>query len=164
MFSKEKLEKIRKGVMINKRFIKFWAETIRQNHSNSWVHIKSYNNSISDIRNVFERLSLRINRIIRTDYGPFRIGKLKNPGDVMETHIPKILNTYLYFRYKEKMQNSLRKLDDTKIEFIKEQILRQQKNKNFTKKNKISQDSGMRSKKLKSNNELGDNISNKKLN
>ena len=129
MFTQEKLERIRRGVMVNNKLVKFWAETIRQRHTNSWIHLKSSNNSISDIRNIFERLSLRINRIIRTDYGPFRLAKLKSPGDVLETNIPKILNTYLYFKYQEKMQNSLRKLDDTKLEVIKEKMIKDQRRK-----------------------------------
>jgi len=140
MFCQEKVEKIRRGVMINKRLVKFWVETIRQRHTNSWIHLKSYNNSISDIRNVFERLSLRINRIIRTDYGPFRIGKLKNPGDVVETFIPKVLNTYMYFRYKEKLQKSLRKLDDTKLEIIKDNMLKDQRRKLMIKSNLLKKD------------------------
>ena len=129
MFSKDKVEKIRKGVKVNGKVINFWVETIRQKHSNSWIHLKSYDNSISNIRNVFERLSLRINRIIRTDYGPFRIGKLKNPGDIIETHIPSSVNTYMYYRYKEKLQNSVRKLDETKLEVIKNNMIVEQKNK-----------------------------------
>lgn len=140
MFSQEKVERIRRGVMINKRLVKFWVETIRQRHTNSWIHLKSYNNSISDIRNVFERLSLRINRIIRTEYGPFRIGKLKNPGDVVETYIPKVLNTYMHYRYREKLQKSLRKLDDTKLEVIKEQMLKEQRRKLLVKTNKLKND------------------------
>ena len=127
--SQEKVEKIRKGVKVNGRVIKFWVDTIRQKHTNSWIHLKSNDNSISDIRNVFERLSLRINRIIRTEYGPFRIGKVKNPGDVVETHIPSSVNSYMYYRYKEKLQNSVRKLDDTKLEVIKNNMIIDQKHK-----------------------------------
>ncbi len=123
--------------MVNKRLIKFWVETIRHGHTNSWVHLKSYNNSISDIRNIFERLSLRVNRIIRTDYGPFRIGKLRNPGDYTETSMPSVLNSYMYFRYKEKLQKSLRKLDDTKLEVIKEKMLKDQRKKVLLKSKKI---------------------------
>lgn len=137
MFSQEKVEKMRRGVMVNQRLVKFWVETIRQRQANSWIHLKSYSNSVSDIRNVFERLSLRINRIIRTEYGPFRIGKLKNPGDVVETYIPNSLNTYMHYRYKEKLQKSLRKLDDTKLEVIKEQMLKDQRRKLLLKSNKL---------------------------
>jgi 16S rRNA U516 pseudouridylate synthase RsuA-like enzyme len=127
MFNQEKIDKIRKGVKVNGKVLKFWVETISQKNSNSWIHLKSYDNSISDIRNIFERLSLRINRIIRTDYGPFRIGKLKNPGDIIETHIPSSVNTYMYYRYKEKLQSSVRKLDDSKLEIIKNNMIIEQK-------------------------------------
>ena len=83
--------------------------------------------SISDIRNIFSRLSLRVNRLIRTDYGPFTIGKVSQPGKLVETFIPKNINNYLIYRYKQKFQNSLRKIDDAKLESIKYKLLQDQR-------------------------------------
>ncbi len=134
MFTEDKLNKIRSGVKINMKPVKLWAEVIKKQTTNTWLHVKTYNNSIIDIRNVFRRLSLRINRIIRTDYGPFKLGIVKNPGDVTETIIPKVLHKYMYYRMKEKTQNMMRKLDDTKLEKIKLDLLKDQKLK------KLSQD------------------------
>ena len=109
------------------RTIKLWVELIRKQNSNTWVHIKAFNNSIIDIRNVFRKLSLRVNRIIRTNYGPYSIGGLKNPGDIIETNVHRVVNKYLYFRYREKTQILKRKLDDTKLEQIKLNLLKEQK-------------------------------------
>jgi hypothetical protein len=127
MFTEEKLNKIRNGVIINMKPIKLWAEVISKQNTNTWLHVKSYNNSIVDIRNVFRRLSLRINRILRTNYGPFSLGVLRNPGEVTETNIPKIMHKYMYYRMKEKTQNAMRKLDDTKLEKIQMDLLQEQR-------------------------------------
>lgn len=127
MLTDDKIQKIRQGIKINMRVIKFWAELIRKGTTNSWIHIKAYDNSIVDIRNVFRKLSLRVNRILRTNYGPFTMESLKNPGEIVETPIPKNINNYMYHRYKEKLQNKVTKLDETKIEIIKKRILDEQK-------------------------------------
>ena len=127
MFTDEKLNKIRNGVNINMKPVKLWADVISKQNTNTWLHVKSYNNSLIDIRNVFRRLSLRINRILRTNYGPFTLGVLKNPGEITETNIPKVLHKYMYYRMKEKTQNMVRKLDDTKLEKIKIDLLKDQK-------------------------------------
>ncbi len=127
MFTEEKLNKIKQGVNIKNRTIKFWAAIINKQSSNTWVHIKSNNNSVIDIRNVFSRLSLRVNRIIRTDYGPFTLGVLRNPGEVTETNIPRELNSLMYQRMKEKTQLMIRKLDDTKLEKAKNDLISEQR-------------------------------------
>lgn len=127
MFTEEKLEKIRRGIRINMRTIKLWPEMIRKQSANTWVHIKAFNNSIVDIRNVFRKLSLRVNRIIRTNYGPYSLGVLKQPGQLVETNIHRAVHKYLYHRYKEKTQVMKRKLDETKIESVKLQLLKEQK-------------------------------------
>lgn len=127
MFTDEKINKIRAGIRINMKIVKFWAELIHKQNSNTWVHIKSYNNSITDIRNVFRRLSLRVNRLIRTNYGPYSLGGIKHPGELTEAVVTKNINNYMHYRYKQKAQNTMRKLDDTKLEEIKNKIILQQK-------------------------------------
>lgn len=127
MFTEEKLNKIREGVTINMKKIKLWAEIINRQSANTWVHIKSNNNSIIDIRNVFRKFSLRVNRIIRVSYGPYRLGILKNPGDITEAPVEKSISSYMFYRYKDKMQSAVRKLDETKLELIKERFVTQQR-------------------------------------
>ncbi len=129
MMTEEKLNKIRQGLRIHMRPVKLWVELISKSSSNSWVHVKAYNNSIIDIRNAFRKLSLRVNRIIRVRFGPFTMGVLKNPGEITESSIPKELHRHMYFRYRQKLQIKLRKLDDTKLEQIKIDLLKEQKEK-----------------------------------
>jgi len=57
------------------------------------------------------------------------MGVLRNPGEITETTIPKEINRHLYFRYREKLQTKIRKLDDTKLEAIKLKLLKEQKSK-----------------------------------
>jgi hypothetical protein len=127
MFDDSKLDKIRVGVNINMKKIRLWAEVIRKQTTNTWLHIKAYNNAIVDIRNVFRKLSLRVNRIIRIRYGPFTLGNCRNPNDLAETNIPKNVNNYLYYHLKEKIKLKLRKLDDTKLESMKEELIHLQR-------------------------------------
>ncbi len=123
MFDEKKLDKIRMGVTINMKKIRFWAEVIRKQSTNTWLHIKSRDNAIVDIRNLFRKLSLRVNRIIRIRYGPFTLENCKNPNDLSETTVPKYVNNYLYYYYKDKVKEKLRKLDDTKIQAMKEDMI-----------------------------------------
>jgi 16S rRNA U516 pseudouridylate synthase RsuA-like enzyme len=132
MFTEDKLLRIRNGVKINGKIVKFWAEIVNKQNTNTWVHLKTYDNSLVSIRDVFTRLSLRINRIIRTDYGPFSIGKVKLPGALAQTEIPKAVNYYLMNRLKEKAQEKLRKLDDTKLEEVKQKMISEQRKKSLS--------------------------------
>lgn len=127
MFDEKKLEKIRSGATINMKKIKFWVEVIRKQSTNTWLHIKTRDNSIIDIRNLFRKYSLRVNRIIRTRYGPFTLDNCRMPNDLSEAPIPSTVNNYLYYHYKEKVKTKLRKLDDTKIEAMKEDLIHLQR-------------------------------------
>jgi 16S rRNA U516 pseudouridylate synthase RsuA-like enzyme len=129
MFTEDKLLKIRNGIRINGKIVKFWAEIVNRQNTNTWVHLKTYDNSLVNIRDVFTRLSLRVNRIIRMDYGPFSIGRVKQPGAITEIEIPRDINYLLMQRLKEKAQNSLRKLDDTKLEDVKQRLISEQRRK-----------------------------------
>ncbi len=153
MFTDDKIQQIRNGVTVNMKRIKLWAELIRKQNTNTWVHIKSNNNSISDIRRVFRKLSLRINRIVRTNYGPYNMGDLKYPGDITEAQIHRVVNKYLYYRYKEKMQISTRKLDDTKLEKIKIDLLKEQR-KGISGNSGIENDNGSKNRITHENDEL----------
>lgn len=127
MFDDKKLEKIRGGATINMKKIRFWAEVIRKQSTNTWLHIKTRDNSIIDIRNLFRKFSLRVNRIIRTRYGPFTLENSRMPNDLSEAAVPTNVNNYLYYHYKEKVKAKLRKLDDTKIEAMKEDLIHLQR-------------------------------------
>ena len=60
MFSEDKLRLIRQGVNINMKRIHLWVDLIRKQTTNTWLHVKTTNNNIHEIRNVFRKLSLRV--------------------------------------------------------------------------------------------------------
>lgn len=44
--------------------------------------MKLYQGKNNEIRRVMRNLSLRVNRLIRTSYGPYTLGTVPNPGDL----------------------------------------------------------------------------------
>lgn len=51
--------------------------------TNSWIHMVLQEGKNREIRKVMETLGLQVTRLIRTDYGPFALGKLER-GEVKE--------------------------------------------------------------------------------
>lgn len=115
MFTDSKLQQIRNGIRIKMRLIKFWAELINKQNTNTWLHLKSYDNSIIDIRHVFRKLDLRVNRLIRTGYGPFTLGNCKNPGTFEEIPVPRSLGSGINEMNKQKLNKSIEKIENTKL-------------------------------------------------
>jgi len=48
------------------------------------MHIKLYSGKNNEIRRIMEKQSLRVNWLIWTDYGPYTLGLVPNPGDLAE--------------------------------------------------------------------------------
>ena len=94
--------------------LSYHVELIRKQNTNTWIHLKSYDNSIINIRHVFRKLSLRVNRLIRTRYGPFTLGNSTEPGEINEVEIPRTIGNYLYELHKDKLNKKLEKLDSTR--------------------------------------------------
>jgi 23S rRNA pseudouridine2605 synthase len=61
--------------------------------ANSWINVSLSEGKNREIRKVMEFLGLKVNRLIRTDYGPFSLGSLDR-GDVLEIRHT-ILKKYL---------------------------------------------------------------------
>ncbi len=55
----------------------------QRNGKNFWLRISIYEGKNREIRRICEHLGLRVNRLIRTDYGPFELGSLPT-GEVIE--------------------------------------------------------------------------------
>ncbi len=56
---------------------------LKKNNSNSWFEIVLAEGKNREIRKIFEYFNMKVNRLIRTHYGKYRIGKLK-PGEFIE--------------------------------------------------------------------------------
>lgn len=75
--SEERLEKLKDGITVEGvRYKSIEAKLDKQQGSNSWLTIVLSEGKNREIRRVMEALDLKVNRLIRTDYGPFKLGDL----------------------------------------------------------------------------------------
>ncbi|MBI1187400.1 MAG: pseudouridine synthase [Alphaproteobacteria bacterium] len=83
------LDALREGVEIaGVRYGPIDAQLDRKQGGNAWINISISEGKNREVRRVLESLGLKVNRLIRTAYGPFALGTLKI-GDVEE--VPKKL-------------------------------------------------------------------------
>jgi 23S rRNA pseudouridine2605 synthase len=76
------LDKISKGAKINNiRYAPFGYKLLKKGNANSWLEFQMHEGKNNEIRNLCAAINLKVNRLIRIEYGPF---KLKNllPGKV----------------------------------------------------------------------------------
>ncbi len=59
------------------------AQIDRQTGTNSWLNVELTEGKNREIRKALDHVGLKVNRLIRTDYGPFELGELR-PGAVQE--------------------------------------------------------------------------------
>ena len=75
--SQQKLDSLKKGIKWNGVLYKgIEAKLDKQQGDNFWIEITLAEGKNREIRNVMEALGLQVNRLIRTSYGPFHLGKL----------------------------------------------------------------------------------------
>lgn len=120
LFTKEKLDQIRKGMKIHMKTMKYWVDLISKQNTNTWIHLKSNDNSIINIRHVFRKLSLRVNRLIRISYGPFTLDKSRKSGSVFEVEIPRTVGNYVSEFRRYKLNEIKEKVDKTRVK-VKEE-------------------------------------------
>lgn len=82
--SQNQLDKLRKGIVHNKiRYKGIEAEMEKQQGDNAWIEIALKEGKNREVRNVMEAIGLKVNRLIRMSYGPFKLGKIEK-GAVLE--------------------------------------------------------------------------------
>ncbi len=75
------LEPLRKGVTVEgERFQAFEVVIDRQQGANAWLTVSLREGKNREIRRALEEIGLKVNRLIRISYGPFRLGELKAGG------------------------------------------------------------------------------------
>lgn len=75
--SQEKLDTLKKGLTIKGiRYAPADAELEKQQGSNVWLTITLSEGKNREVRNLMDALGLQVNRLIRTSYGPFKLGSL----------------------------------------------------------------------------------------
>ncbi|CAG9324414.1 unnamed protein product [Blepharisma stoltei] len=95
----EILEAIRRGASKGKKFrpMIVWANTKKT--KNIWLKAILKRTRSRELRRVFENYRLRVNRLVRLSYGPYRLDGLK-PGEYLETHLEKSLHQVMFYHYK----------------------------------------------------------------
>jgi 23S rRNA pseudouridine2605 synthase len=74
----ERLKKLERGITVDgTRYGSIKVEVDVEKDSNSWLKISLEEGKNREIRKVMEHLGLKVNRLIRVSYGPFKLGELK---------------------------------------------------------------------------------------
>ncbi len=75
---------LRRGLTLEgQRFQPMQVVIDRQQGANAWLTISLREGKNREIRRAMETVGLKVNRLIRTSYGPFQLGDL-SPGEVVE--------------------------------------------------------------------------------
>jgi len=110
----QKLEKIRKGALMNNiQYGPYWAEVENKQTSNTWLRMKLSTGKNREIRRIMEKFSLRVNRLQRVKYGPYSIGNMQ-PGDFGEVSILPEIKKILYKQLEKKMVKVNEKIKEDK--------------------------------------------------
>ena len=83
--TQEQLDTLRGGITLDDgtRFTSIEAELERQTGTNNWINVRLTEGKNREVRKAMEHLGLQVNRLIRTQYGPFELSELR-PGAVEE--------------------------------------------------------------------------------
>lgn len=72
-----RLEKLKDGITIDGvKYGAIEAKMEKRTTANAWLQMTLTEGKNREIRRVLEHLGLKVNRLIRTDYGPFKLGDL----------------------------------------------------------------------------------------
>ena len=82
--TQEELDTLKNGITVDGvRYGSIDAKLERGGGANAWINVAITEGKNREVRRVLDALGLRVNRLIRTSYGPFQLGTLQ-PGAVEE--------------------------------------------------------------------------------
>jgi len=82
--TQEELDTLKNGITVEGiRYGPIDAKLERGGSANSWINVAITEGKNREVRRVLDALGLRVNRLIRTSYGPFQLGTMA-PGAVEE--------------------------------------------------------------------------------
>ena len=114
MFNEEKLRSIRAGTTINGvKYGPYVVEVEKRQNTNTWMHMKLYEGKNNEIRNVMRKYSLRVNRLQRVRYGPYSLGMVPEPNDLVEVSVTEEIRAILYRYYKARASEATSKLHES---------------------------------------------------
>ena len=78
------LDLLRTGISVEKDFFKPMKVSIdRQQGANAWMTIEIKEGKNREIRRALSEIGMQVNRLIRVEYGPFKLGNIKK-GEIIE--------------------------------------------------------------------------------
>lgn len=90
----KKIDNLREGVTVDGiRYGAIDVEVDQDEGSNIWLRVSLKEGKNREIRKVMEHIGLAVNRLIRTSYGPFDLGKL--PRGAIEEIEPRFFKSFL---------------------------------------------------------------------
>ena len=83
--TQDQLDTLQGGITLDDgtRYTSIEAELERETGTNNWINVRLTEGKNREVRKALEHLGLKVNRLIRTQYGPFELGDLR-PGAVEE--------------------------------------------------------------------------------
>ncbi|MHA7901132.1 MAG: pseudouridine synthase [Henriciella sp.] len=83
--TQDQLDTLKGGITLDDgtRYTSIEAELERQTGTNNWINVRLTEGKNREVRKAMEHLGLQVNRLIRTQYGPFELDDLR-PGSVEE--------------------------------------------------------------------------------
>lgn len=83
--TQDALDTLKGGITLDDgtRYTSIEAELERETGTNNWINVRLTEGKNREVRKALEHLGLQVNRLIRTQYGPFELADLR-PGAVEE--------------------------------------------------------------------------------
>ena len=93
-----KIEELSKGKKINEiQYKPFKYKIFKNNTKNFWIEIHLIEGKNREIRELMRSINLQVNKLIRFEFGPFKLGNLK-PGEIKMADKSEIEDYENYFR------------------------------------------------------------------
>ncbi len=87
----DRLKQIEKGTKVNGvsyQPVKMNLKEVQKNRKNNWIQMTLHEGKNREIRKLMAFAGLQVSRLIRLEYGPFKLGKLK-PEEISEVSLEK---------------------------------------------------------------------------
>jgi len=97
ILNEKKLENIAKGVKIKNIQYKPFSFQILKKNKNSWIEIELFEGKKNEVRNICSILRLKVNKLIRIQFGPFKLNNLR-PGQYIKADKTEYKQYENYFR------------------------------------------------------------------
>lgn len=80
--NEKKIEEMSKGKIINGiKYKPFTYKIFDKNKKNFWIELRLNEGKNREIRELMRSVKLQVNKLVRVEFGPFKLGNLK-PGDI----------------------------------------------------------------------------------